>query len=456
GLTEGKSCLTCGTVLVAQVTIAASGHSEVVIPAVAPTCTATGLSEGKKCSTCGTVLVAQVTVAASGHSEVVIPGVAATLTSTGLTEGKKCSTCGTVTVQQVEIPKLQDPNAWNGSIANGFAGGSGTEADPYLISNGAQLAFLAQQINSGSKVKYYRMHYRLTKDIDLGGREWDPIGGFYNEYNTGSTALSFMGVFDGDGHVVSNFKITTPASRHYRYFGLFGRVQGTIQDLGVEDFYIELNHSTAMNVGGLVGDMENAKVLRCYAAGANISVRLSVGNLGTNVGGLVGGGSLSVLTDSYASVYVSSTANENGAYTKAGGLIGTTNNTVEVKNCYASGTVSIMANSLAYAGGLMGGGGSTDMKSVYSVAFGNVSAVCGVKNNEKAGGLSVSQYVNGGYRYNGQNVGGNSITTVGTVCTAGQLNSASFYTDLGWDSSIWDFSDLDVFSGKYPKLKAFQ
>lgn len=45
----------------------AAGHTEVSIAPIAPTCTEQGLSEGKYCSACNTVLVEQTVVAALGH-----------------------------------------------------------------------------------------------------------------------------------------------------------------------------------------------------------------------------------------------------------------------------------------------------------------------------------------------------------------------------------------------------
>ena len=104
GLTAGKHCKVCNTVLVAQTTVPAKGHTEVVDAAVAPTCTATGLTAGKHCAVCNTVLVAQTTVPAKGHTEVVDAAVAPTCTATGLTAGKHCSVCNTVLIEQTTIP----------------------------------------------------------------------------------------------------------------------------------------------------------------------------------------------------------------------------------------------------------------------------------------------------------------------------------------------------------------
>ncbi len=103
GLTEGKHCSVCDEVLVAQETVNAKGHTEVVDEAVAPTCTKTGLTEGKHCSVCDEVLVAQETVKAAGHTEVVDKAVAPTCTETGLTEGKHCSVCEDVLVAQETV-----------------------------------------------------------------------------------------------------------------------------------------------------------------------------------------------------------------------------------------------------------------------------------------------------------------------------------------------------------------
>ena len=73
---------------------------------MAATCTEAGKAAGHHCSRCDYTDGGEV-VAALGHTEEVVPAVAATYDATGLTEGKKCSVCGEILVAQEATPKLQ-------------------------------------------------------------------------------------------------------------------------------------------------------------------------------------------------------------------------------------------------------------------------------------------------------------------------------------------------------------
>ncbi len=127
GLTAGKHCEACGTVLVRQTTVSLRSHtydndedatcnvcgnernvqckhtSKTTLAAKAATCTESGLSAGEKCNKCGEVLVEQRVVNALGHSEQVIKGYAATETEWGLTDGVKCTVCYAVLVEQKTV-----------------------------------------------------------------------------------------------------------------------------------------------------------------------------------------------------------------------------------------------------------------------------------------------------------------------------------------------------------------
>ena len=88
-VTEG--CTVCGTSCTVE-QADPLGHVATEAPAVAPTCIASGLTEGSYCAVCNTVLKAQTTVAALGHSytsKVTAP----TCTERGYTT-HTCSHCG--------------------------------------------------------------------------------------------------------------------------------------------------------------------------------------------------------------------------------------------------------------------------------------------------------------------------------------------------------------------------
>ena len=157
-----------------------------------------------------------------------------------------------------EIALLNAENAadaWDGKIAEKFAGGTGTESDPYQISNGAELAYLAQQVNAGES--YSDKYFTLTNDIDLGSKEWTPIG---NE-NENWDGYKFEGTFDGDGHTICNLNVPDTALP-----GLFGRVTGVIQNLivlgEVHAGNIALNDYEAA-AGGIVCCGNNVTVQNC-------------------------------------------------------------------------------------------------------------------------------------------------------------------------------------------------
>ena len=134
GLTEGKHCFECGEILVPQeVTPApghtagaaadcenpqictvcnvelapALGHTEVVIPAVDATCTATGLTEGKYCSVCNKTLVEQEETAIKDHELEHHEGKAPTYTDNGWKAYDTCINCDYSTFEV--IPALGEP-----------------------------------------------------------------------------------------------------------------------------------------------------------------------------------------------------------------------------------------------------------------------------------------------------------------------------------------------------------
>ena len=197
-------------------------HTETVMDeAKAPTCTETGLTEGSHCAKCGKVMVAQETVDALGHDEQTHDA-QEPICQIGWREYVTCKRDGCDYSTYEEIPANHD--MVDGMCTRCYY--------PYI-----PIRTVDDLINVSSNL---RGNYILMNDLDLGGMEWTPIG---------TSGSAFTGTFDGNGYAISNFKITGDVE----YAGLFGYNKGTIQNLGVEEFTIDVNRSGYSYAGGLVG-----------------------------------------------------------------------------------------------------------------------------------------------------------------------------------------------------------
>ena len=95
----------------------------------------------------------------------------------------------------VPVSARAETNVWDGTIASGFAGGDGTQNNPFQIETAAQLAHFAKNVNAGN---WYDGEYIVLKnDLDLNNQEWTPIG---------NARKPFKGNFDGNNHTVTGMK----------------------------------------------------------------------------------------------------------------------------------------------------------------------------------------------------------------------------------------------------------
>ena len=186
---------------------------------------------------------------------------------------------------------------WDGSIAGSFAGGKGTKDDPYQIATGSQLAYLGESMKSGTYgEKFQDTYFELTEDIDLGGKEWTPIG--YTAADLimgGHEYFVFSGNFDGNGYTIKNLTIGTETSPYSGdVCGLFGATSGTIEDVVLENVsinYVGGNHSSGygFRMGGALVGYSMGDIVNCTVIGLDMKAGSDGSYVALNsIGGLVG------------------------------------------------------------------------------------------------------------------------------------------------------------------------
>ena len=287
---------------------------------------------------------------------------------------------------------LAADGAWDGSIATAFAGGSGTENDPYQIDDGAQLAYLASEVNKGQP--YENSYFVLTADIDLANHDWTPIGNSFSDALFGGTDYSlFAGNLDGKGHTIFNISIGTEnAPLESDVFGLFGATGGKISNLNLDGITI---YGTAKNVSGYIIGLAGAlagsasgPIENCHVA--NLSMTMNTPDSGTAaaywIGGLVG-----ALDSQYIDeCSVSGKITEKSGKGSIGGLIGELGQAAKITYSHADVALDVKPDYYggANVGGLIGkGNGENDPETVISNCYATGNVTGGTYSGGFAGSL---------------------------------------------------------------------
>ena len=181
-------------------------------------------------------------------------------------------------------------DAWDGTADISWYTDHETDTE-YHFTTAEQLAGLAQLVNADpGTTNFAGKTIYLENDLDLSGHEWISIGtvlgGDFPEY-------SFCGVFDGQGHVISNLysheSDIKGADKTHNLLrnALFGSVHnGEVKNLGVADaeIWIDPKDDSAAGKGILVDWMGKSKITNCWTSGSIYSGTKTE----KNIGGIVG------------------------------------------------------------------------------------------------------------------------------------------------------------------------
>ena len=392
----------------------------------------------------------------------------------------------------------KESDVWDGTAATGFARGTGTESDPYIIETAEQLAYFAQSVNGGNK--YSGKYVKLASDIVLNDEAFefdadtglvlvtdgenvaylgtgingdesgdntvfDTVAGamgvwYASDASTSRTSYSgtlniwapigtsyvysFSGVFDGDGHSIKGIY----ANSTLNYQALFGYTNNAvITNLSIENSYIKGGQASAGIVGynyGAITGCNNAAIV-CGSkevggiSGDNISgcEIKNCHNSGTISGtGDDVGGIVGYNYGAVASCYNEGIIMSSGYY--VGGVVGKSyaaNGTATVTNCYNTGAVK----GKYYVGGLVGEN-SCKIDGGYNIGSVSGSQVGGVV-GYNSGTITNCYYLNTCAAANGY----------GTPLTYSEMKVASSYTGFDFDT-VWEIGMVEDYD--YPTLRS--
>lgn len=225
------------------------------------------------------------------------------------------------------INQIPSEGAWDGvTLAEPEVNAQGV----YQVSSGAELAWFAYQVNQVSGMQ--GICGELTGDVNLGNKNWTPIGG----------KTVYTGTFEGNGHTVKGMKITEADT----YAGLFGAVSGN-ENQSIVNLTVTGTISCPENVsyaGGIVGyicgesNSQRNAIENCHSQ-VNITISKVTKN-DSAAGGIAGYAKYTWFRNcSNQGTVAIDSVGKGGIQYFTGGIAGHAASAVSIRRCYNSGYI---------------------------------------------------------------------------------------------------------------------
>lgn len=273
--------------------------------------------------------------------------------------------------------------------------GSGTQADPYIISDVDDLQAMENDLTA---------YYELANDIDASATVgWNAGAGFLP---IGITTNPFSGQLDGKGYTISDLFINRPSTTSVGLIGILdGNNGGVLKNIKMTGVDITGQKNVGALVGYISGYSDPVDIDNCNSAGSVTATDWA--------GGLIGYAESGAIDDCYSSCTVIVSEDY------AGGLISeVVYEGITLTNCYATGSVTGGASPYNYFGGLVG----FSYKGVYSKCYATGDVT--------------------GYRYVGGLMGVSEYDTLDDCYARGDADASTGYFAGGLIGWAWN-SDID-------------
>lgn len=233
----------------------------------------------------------------------------------------------------ISVVSAETAEVWDGTAATEFAGGTGTEADPFLIENGGQLYKAVKDLGKDSSGN--ALYYLITKDIYLNENyenydSWmnEPLPA--NEWSGVYGDSYFMGHIDGGYHTV--YGLFYKGSGQYRA-GLIPWMGGgaTLSNLTISNAFVRIGGDA---IGVICGRFAKATISNCIVHDSMIYNRNSTK---ANLGGIVGYAENTAAKIENCGTYNMTFSHPNTVTTSnPGGILGASSALMTVSDCFSA------------------------------------------------------------------------------------------------------------------------